>query len=77
MPSSSVICLFLLGLGLYSAVVLAVVYFQYSTVPPALIPEGAFVVEVNYWPTIISVVLLAGILAFLLLPSFVKKSLAR
>jgi hypothetical protein len=49
---------------------------QYSTVPPALIPEGAFVVEVNYWPTIISG-LLAGILAFLLLQSFVKKSLTK
>lgn len=49
--SALVICLLLLGLGLYAAVALAVVYFQYSTIPPAPIPEGAFVVEVNYWPT--------------------------
>jgi hypothetical protein len=71
-----VICLLLLGLGLYTTVALAVMHFQYSGAPAVPIPEGAVVVEVNYWPTIISG-LLAGILAFLLHQDFVRKSLAR
>jgi hypothetical protein len=74
--SALVICLLLLGLGLYAAVVLAVVHFQYSTVPPAPIPESAVVVDVNYWPTYLSG-LLAGVLAFLLLQNFVKRTLAK
>jgi len=61
---------------LYAAVVLAVVHFQYSTVPPAPIPESAVVVDVNYWPTYLSG-LLAGVLAFLLLQNFVKRTLAK
>jgi hypothetical protein len=71
--SSLAICLFLLSGGLYSAVVLAVLHFQYSNGPPAPIPEGAIVVEVNYSPTYLSG-LLAGVLAFLLLQDFVKRT---
>ena len=71
-----IVCLILLAGGLYTAVVLAVVHIHNSGALAEPIPEGAVIVEVNDWPTMVNG-LLAGLLSWLLVQKFVKRAFTK